>query len=303
MQVQYLTNLDSLTPANTVLALGFFDGMHTAHRTLLGQTLELSKRKSCQSAMMTFDTHILSYIKRVPFSYLTSLNDKITLAEELGFDIVYVLRVTDDLISMEPQIFIEQFLKSMKHVVVGFDFTFGKRGLGTVADLMKDTNFETTVIGELTYYHRKIGSSRIREALIEGKVSLANHLLGRPYQIIGTVIKGKGRGKHLGFPTANIDYQGYLLPKAGVYLAYVVIGQKIYQGLINVGDNPTFRDEAITLEIYILDFDDSLYGQVLTLQFLQFLRDEWTFASKDDLIEQMKQDEIQARQLFKEMKA
>ncbi len=302
MHIQYLTNEDFLTKTNTVLALGFFDGMHTAHRALLHQTIELAKQKTCQSAMMTFDTHILSYIKRTPFSYLTSLNDKITVAEEMGFDRVYILQVTDSLISMEPQVFIHQFLESMNHVVVGFDFTFGKRGLGTVADLEKNNHFETTIIGELTYYHRKIGSTRIREALSEGKVSLANHLLGRPYQIIGKVIKGKGRGKHLGFPTANIDYQGYLLPKAGVYLAYVVIDQRIHQGLINVGDNPTFRDEAITLEIYIMDFDGFLYGQVLTLQFLQFLRDEWTFASKDDLIEQMKQDEIQARQLFKEMK-
>lgn len=302
MQVQYLTHNDSLSPSNTVLALGFFDGMHTAHRTLLQETLGIAKKKSCKSAMMTFDTHILSFIKHQPFHYLTSLNDKITLAEDMGFDLVYILSVSDDLIGMDAQVFIQQFLEHMTHIVVGFDFTFGKRGLGTVSNLVNNPHFETTVIGELTYYHRKIGSTRIREALIEGKVSLANHLLGRPYQIIGTVIKGKGRGKHLGFPTANIDYQGYLLPKAGVYLAYVMINQVTYQGLINVGDNPTFRDEAITLEIYIMDFDGFLYGQVLTLQFLQFLREELTFASKDDLIEQMKRDEIQARQIFKELK-
>lgn len=302
MQVQYLTSQDELKEVLAILALGFFDGMHTAHQRILSETIALAKEKNVKAAMMTFDTHVLSFLKQVPFRYLTSLNDKIKLAQAWGFDIFYVLKVDASLVRMEAQSFIDQFLKGMKEIVVGFDFTFGRRGLGNVDLLLSDPSLHTTVIQELTYYRSKIGSTRIRDSLKEGKIPLANHLLGRPYQIEGTVIHGKGRGKYLGFPTANLDYQGYLLPKSGVYLVHVSLNSQSYFGLVNVGDNPTFKDKDVTLEVYIMDFNQTIYGEILTIQFEQFLRDEETFSSKFDLIEQMKKDELQARQIIKERK-
>jgi len=129
----------------------------------------------------------------------------------------------------------------------------------------------------------------------QGRVEHAAHLLGRPYRIIGEVIKGKGRGTNLGFPTANIDYKHYLLPKAGVYLATARVDDIRHYALVNVGDNPTFHDADTTIEAYLLDFKGNLYGKQMEIDFLRFERKEIAYTTIDDLIEQMKEDERIAR--------
>jgi riboflavin kinase/FMN adenylyltransferase len=295
MQVIHLSSQDRLPKSNQILALGFFDGLHSAHRSLLQTTVDIATKAQLIPAMMTFSTHILSFLKKETFHYLTSLEDKILIAESMGFEVFYVLDVTTSLTSLEPSAFIDQFLTSMKEIVVGFDFTYGKRGLGNVYMLQQYQEFKTTIIGELTYYNKKVGSTRIREAIKDGKITLANHLLGRPYQMIGEVIKGKGRGTNLGFPTANLSYCCYLLPKSGVYIATVYLEGQRLNALVNVGDNPTFEDKEVSLEAYIMDFTGKIYGKKLTIQFIKFLRDEIKYTNIIDLIDQMKEDERIAR--------
>jgi riboflavin kinase / FMN adenylyltransferase len=295
MNVITLRSTDRLNPSDQVLALGFFDGMHSAHTALLKQTVQLARQHHFSAAMMTFSTHVLSFLKKEPFFHLTSLNDKVRIADQLGFDTVYVLEVEPSLVGMDALQFIEQFLNAMKIIVVGFDFTYGRRGAGNVSLLKQQTRFETHVIEEQVFYRHKIGSTRIREAVRQGRVEHAAHLLGRPYRILGEVIKGKGRGTNLGFPTANIDYHHYLLPKAGVYLASVWVEEHHHFALVNVGDNPTFHDIDTTIEAYLLDFHGNLYGKEMAIDFLRFERKEIEYTNIDDLIEQMKEDERIAR--------
>lgn len=283
---------------NEVLALGFFDGMHRAHVALLRETIRLAKAEGYSPSIMTFSTHVLSFIKKQSFSHLTSLSDKQAVAAELGFETFYVLQVSDEMVKMAPQTFIDQFLNKMKAVVVGFDFTFGRFGAGNVELLSRQSAFHTIVIEERLLYKTKIGSTRIREALKQGKMGLAAHLLGHPYAISGTVIHGRGRGQALGFPTANIDYDGYLLPISGVHWADVIVDGSRHYALVNIGDNPTFGDDSVSLEAYLLDFRGDLYGKPLTILFRRFQRSEIAYSNIDDLIQQMKEDERLARAYF-----
>jgi riboflavin kinase/FMN adenylyltransferase len=298
MQTIHLDIHSQLTDKSEVLALGFFDGMHRAHVALLKETIRLAKQEGYSPSIMTFSTHVLSFIKKQPFSHLTSLSDKQAVAATLGFETFYVLQVSDEMVKMAPQTFIEQFLNKMKAIVVGFDFTYGRFGAGNVELLEHQSAFRTVVIEERILYKSKIGSTRIREALKQGKMGLASHLLGHPYAISGTVIHGRGRGQTLGFPTANIDYDGYLLPIAGVHWAFVIVDDVKHCALVNIGDNPTFGDDSVSLEAYLLDFRGDLYGKPLTILFRRFQRPEIAYSNIDDLVQQMKEDERLARAYF-----
>jgi riboflavin kinase/FMN adenylyltransferase len=292
-------NAQSILPGeNHCLALGFFDGVHRAHRDLLSRTISMAKQNHLTSSIMTFSTHVLTFLRHESFSMLSRLEDKIALAELYGFDYFFVLEVDSALVQMPPTEFIARFLKKASIVVAGFDFTFGHRGKGTVETLQAETSFQTIILPEITYYRKKIGSTRIREMLKLGRVETAMHLIGEPYRIQGMVIRGKGRGTGLGFPTANIDFDGYLLPKPGVYLSKVTIDGIVYDALSNIGDNPTFGDEATTLETYLLDFNGSLYGKRVAIAFTRYLRPEIRFGSKAELIKQMLADEQNARKIL-----
>jgi len=214
-------------------------------------------------------------MQKKPFYFLTSVEDKAEILKGLDVDVLYVMKVSYDLISYSPSGFIDQFLKNIKVCVAGEDFSL-----------------------EITYHGIKIGSTRIREDLDKGDLSEANFLLGREYTITGKVIKGHGIGKRLGFATANIDFTNYLLPKLGVYFTKVIVDDKEYYGMTNVGKRPTFADTKITLETYIFDFNKDIYGETIGIKFIQFLRDEYYFSNKEDLIEQIKMDRIQVLEMI-----
>lgn len=291
MKVIYLTEKDQIKEPNLALCLGFFDGMHIAHQRLFNQTLLYQKNQNYQTGLLTFSTHILSYIYQKPFRYLTSTSDKIKIAEQMNFDYFYVLNVEDALIKMDPCDFINQYLSTAKEVIVGYDYTFGRFGKGNTTLLEQQNSFHTTVIPEFDYYQKKIGSTRIRELIQSGKLSFANRLLGRNYTITGCVIKGKSRGALLGYPTANIDYQDYLLPKNGVYLTKTFVDDKPYYGMTNVGINPTFQNDGITVENYLFDFQGNLYQKNITIEFIEYIREERYFTSLDLLKSQIQSDE------------
>ena len=299
MKIINLQYNDSIEYNDLVIALGFFDGVHTAHLKLLKKTLEIAEKKEKKSAMMTFSTHVLSYIQRKDFKHLTNLHEKSKIASKLGFDYLFVFQVNDDLINLEPNTFINRFLKCASTVVVGFDFTFGKNGKGHSDTLKASTQFETIVLDEMTYDSEKIGSTRIREALESGNIDLANELLGYRYTISGKVIKGKGRGKYLGFPTANIDYDGYLLPKSGVYVTTIVIDGNEYESMSNIGDNPTFSNKDVTFEVNVFKWTQTLYGKTVSVSFEKYLRDEIKYESTSELIERMHIDEQVSIDYFK----
>jgi len=274
-----------------VLCIGFFDGMHLAHQVLVSEAVRIAKAQRSPAAMMTFSTHVVSFIKNERYQFLTPLEAKIALAEAAGFDYFYVLEVDWFLVGLDPDLFILRFLESADTVIVGFDFSFGVHGLGTPELLKKQSAFRTIVIPEMKDGNDKIGSTGIRKSLKEGNLETANRLMGKPFSISGAVIPGKGLGKILGFPTMNLDYDGYFLPKIGVYATWVDIDGQRYRSMTNVGTNPTFAGGSLTLETHVLGFSGIAYGKTVTLSFLRFLREEIKFPAKEGLIEQMKIDQ------------
>lgn len=300
MKILTFHERDHAAQTHLAICLGFFDGIHTAHQTLMSKTIEEGKKRGLETAMMTFSTHILSFLKQQPFQYVSSMDDKISAAVRLGFDYFYILDVSFEVVKMEPDTFIQHFLQKQDLVVIGFDFTFGYRGLGNADLLKRQTAFDTIVIDELDFENEKIGSSRIRQCILNGKMEEVAALIGKPYAIKGEVIKGKNRGKSLGFPTANIHNLGYLIPKRGVYIAQVKIQSVEYKGLANVGINPTFEETSESIEVHILDFDSKLYGETVEVMFLHYIREEIKFDHIDDLKSRMTEDELYARNYFHE---
>lgn len=291
LRVEYLDYNDTICEENLILCLGFFDGLHKAHQALIKKGSILKKERGLKLAVLTFDISIKSFMQNKPFYFLTSVDDKAEILKQFDVDILYVMKVSYDLISYSPQGFIDQFLQKIKICIAGEDFTFGYKSEGKVDTLMKQPFFETVVIKEITYHGIKVGSTRIRDTLDSGELHEANFLLGREYSITGKVIEGKGIGKKLGFPTANIDFTNYLLPKLGVYFTKVIIDNAVYYGMTNVGKKPTFNDDKISVETYIFDFQGELYTRIIEIKFLEFIRDEYYYENKELLIEQIKRDQ------------
>ncbi len=288
----YLDYNDTILEENLIICLGFFDGLHKAHQALIRKAQLIKQERNYQLAVLTFDQSIKLYMQNKPFYYLTSVDDKKKILEKFDVDILYVMKVSYDLISLSAQKFIDQFLTKIKACVVGEDFTYGYLSKGKVDLLKIQPYFDTFVIKEITYHGFKIGSTRVRENLDNGQLAEANFLLGREYTITGTVIKGKGIGKVLGFPTANIDFTNYLLPKKGVYFTRVIYQDKSYYALTNVGKKPTFKANDISVEAYIYDLDKNLYGQEISIQFIEFMRDEYYFDTLEGLIHQIEEDRL-----------
>ncbi|HRY78659.1 MAG TPA: riboflavin biosynthesis protein RibF [Candidatus Izemoplasmatales bacterium] len=298
IRLQYDSRIEE---EGTVLCIGFFDGLHLAHRRLAEEAMAIAKAKDRAAGFMTFTTHVLSFIKNEPFYFLTPIEAKIAYAEAAGFAYFYLLEVDWGLVGQDPEVFISRFLSKVDTVVVGFDFSFGVRGLGTPDLLRKQKEFSTVILPEMRYREWKIGSTGIRRFLKEGDLVTANQLLGTPYAIRGRVVAGKGRGKILGYPTINLDYDGYLLPKSGVYATRIDIDGIQYGAMTNVGNNPTFSEQTVTLEAHVFGYDGIAYDKTVTVTFLAFVRDEIRFPDKERLITQMAADRIAVlKQLEKE---
>jgi riboflavin kinase/FMN adenylyltransferase len=299
LKVKYLTEKDTIEDKGNIGVLGFFDGLHIAHQALIKKGQALKKKTNKKLFVFTFDQSIGKYLRNQPFYYLTSIEDKKSLLEAYDVDTLYVFKVSKAFINLSADQFVKRYLIHMDHLVVGFDFTYGFRSLGHVDDLQSYNEFETHVLSEMSYQDEKIGSTKIRQCLDNGQLDLAAFLLGRPYQIKGEVIHGRGVGKELGFPTANLDFTDYYLPKRGVYLTKQYIDGQTYFGVTNVGKKPTFKDQSISLEAYIFNFNKDLYGQTITIEFIEFMRDEIRYSNVDALIEQINKDVERAKNILK----
>jgi len=302
MKVIYLnqSELNILDPV--CVALGFFDGLHIGHMALVDQVIQLAQEKGYQKALMTFDHYPLYILGRVKEEYyLTSMEDRIRLLTQMGIDYLFIIEFSQEVAALSPQLFIENYLQKchVQHVVCGFDFRFGYRNQGDVQTLQNCPLFDVTVVDEVIEKGEKISSTRIRHVIEEGKMDEIKNLLGRHYAITGQVIKGRQIGHTIGFPTANIDYQSYFLPKNGVYVVKVYFHDESYMGMCNIGYNPTFTAlKKKSLEVYILDFHQEAYGQDMTIEFYQMLRDEKAFFSKDELVQQLNIDKEKVRVYF-----
>lgn len=302
--LKYPLEVKSFEPS--VLAIGYFDGVHKGHRQVIQKAIDLAKSKELISAVMTFHPHPREVLGQSGYThYLTPLEAKLELFQRMGIGMAYVVHFDIPFSSVYPQDFIHEFLIPLqaKHLVVGFDYTFGYKGKGTAYTLMEENKgfYEIDVISPIALFGEKVSSTVIREYLYGGKVEAANEFLGRAYQIQGRVVHGEKRGRSIGFPTANIQLDDpYLIPKTGVYGVRVWSGDQAYDGVMNVGIKPTFEQEKKekSLEVHIFGFQNEIYGQELKIDFLFFIREEQKFAGVEQLVNQIHHDVDYAKRKF-----
>ncbi|MYL42207.1 bifunctional riboflavin kinase/FAD synthetase [Virgibacillus salexigens] len=306
-ELKYPHSLALADLPETVTAIGFFDGIHKGHQHVIRTAVSKAKEKGMESAVITFYPHPTVVLKKdvQHVRYITPLREKKEILKRLGVDRLYIINFNHDLAALSPQDFVDHFIKGLhiKHVVAGFDFSYGHKGKGnmdTIAEHAANA-FTTTTISKVELDDKKVSSTRIRELLSIGNVEKANELLGRPLTVDGIVVKGEQRGKEMGYPTANIDTNTEaLLPKPGIYAVKVIYKNEKYEGMASLGFNPTF-DTGLTepvLEVNIFDYNNDLYGDELFVEFHKFIRDEEKFASIEQLITELDQDEVISRSFF-----
>ncbi len=291
----------------TVCAFGFFDGVHRGHQHVIQTAIDLAKEKQMESAVMTFHPHPKDVLQKQdePMKYITPLQEKEAILTDLGIDRLFIVTFDLGLAALSPADFINYFIEGLhiKHVVGGFDYTFGHKGLGTMETMKNEAKgrYKTTIIPKYVEHHEKISSTTIRNHLRKGNIEEITHLLGRPFTVHGTVVSGEKRGRTIGFPTANISCRNdALIPTVGVYAVTVDIGDDLYYGMANIGYKPTFHDERkdVTLEVNLFDFDQDIYGREVSVSFHSFIRNEKPFAGVDALIAQLKEDATTIRAFF-----
>ncbi len=301
--MKVITLNEEIPSTPVVAAIGFFDGVHTAHRRLIETMKREASRRNLPSAVITFDKHPRSIFSKEPYHYLTPLSRKIRKIGSYDVDYVYLIRFSSELAAMMPTLFIDTYLRNIKVLVCGFDFQFGHDALGTPETLKAHGSFETIVLERQDHHGDKIGSTAIRQAITDGDMKTVKVLLGEHYTIEGAVIHGAKKGRTIGYPTANIDTRDYLVPKTGVYATRTRIHGVWHDSVSSVGYNPTLnKNDAVSVESHIFDFDDTLYEQTVTVVFIKRLREERKFDSKEVLIEQIDKDVQDAKETLKRYK-
>lgn len=275
-----------------VIALGFFDGVHVGHGALLRTAKNRAEELGCTSAALTFDPHPNELIFGEKTPLINTLSEREALMTGLyGMEEMLVLPFDRAFMEMDWQDFVKEVLVKRfcaVHVVCGFDYTFGHRGLGNAKKLRalcSDLGIGCDVVEKVELLDAEVSSSRIRTLLEEGKLEEANTLLGHPHFLSGEVIHGKQLGRVLGFPTANVALEdGLLIPARGVYATAVTCDSGVYKAVTNIGSRPTVGESTqITAESYLLDFEGDLYGQSMKVELLKFLRPEQKFESLEAL--------------------
>ncbi len=290
-----------------IVAIGFFDGLHLGHQKVIKRACEKAKSENLPCAVMTFNPHpreVMGLKEKI--DQITPLETKLMLFEELGVDISYVVHFTKEFAAISPKEFVEKFLMQLqvKGVVVGFDFTYGHKGKGTAEALKEDSigRFSVDIVSPYFDHGEKVSSTRVRDSLLSGNTDDVKRLLGRNYTFLGKVVHGDKRGRTIGFPTANLALmEEYLKIKNGVYAVKVNYQNQIYIGVMNVGFKPTFTEDVKTptYEVYMIDFHDEIYNQILEVEILDYIRDERKFNSIDELVTQIEKDVNDVSQLMK----
>ena len=296
---------NAITDKKTVVALGNFDGLHSAHTQIINNMCRYAKEHDCIGCVLLFDGHTRKIINNEDTKLITTEREKLKLLSEMGVNSVYIREFDRELMQLSPRDFVKMLVTKInpEAVCVGYDYRFGYKAEGDtelLRTLGREFGFSVIVTEEIKQNQHTVKSTKIREFISDGDIKSANAMLGRPYFIMGEVEKGLQNGRKIGIPTANIGYApDKLLPENGVYMGYTVIGDDSYKSVINIGNNPTFGADKITVESHILDFDSDIYGKIVTVEFIDRIRDEITFSSLDELKTQINSDINSARQALK----
>ena len=291
----------------TVVTVGTFDGVHLGHRAVLDEIGRRARRRDTHSVLVTFDRHPLTVVRRdAAPGLLTTPDEKKEILSQSGLDYVSFLPFTHALSRLAPEMFVRNILAErfrVRELVIGYDHGFGRARSGDI-DLLRrigvELGFAVDVVDAVRVGGRAVSSTSIRALVAEGRVEAAAEMLGRPYSFRGPVVHGLGRGRDLGFPTANIPAPegSKLLPCQGIYAVRASMRTEIRDGLLHLGPRPTFAGSPPSIELYLLDFDRDIYGETVRVEFLKRLRDVRPFSTADALVEQMKLDERSAREYF-----
>ena len=288
----------------TGVTIGNFDGVHLGHQALVRRTLEVCAENGLDCVVVTFAPHPRTVLApERPHAPLTTRAERFALLERLGVRRILELPFTRKLAALPPAAFVREYLLPLRprNLVVGHDFTLGRERSGHPAVLQalgRDLGFAVEQVAAVMAGGAPVSSTRLRGCLAEGDVALARRLLGRPYALAGTVAHGEGRGRGLGFPTANLEGAATLLPANGVYATRALCGGRRFDAVTNIGRKPTFGGDRLTVESFLLDAGGDFYGQDLRLEFAGRLRGERRFADADALSRQIAADVAAARGLL-----
>ncbi len=297
--------LDAPTPdafRSPVVTIGMFDGLHRGHRHVIEHLCALAQRGGGDAVVVTFDTHPRLVLEGTAPGLLLSTEHRLLLLERLGVDAVVLLPFDEQMRQTTYETFVRDLLVDrigVSTLLLGFDSNFGHSGqgtAGTVAPLANELGFEIVEAPPISLAGEPISSSRIREAIRVGDLATASDMLGRTPALYGVVIRGDGRGRTLGFPTANIDLEGELLPPAGVYQVVTMLRGERRAAVANIGVRPTFLADGEAgpavpiLEVHVPGIDFEFYGERMEVELVRKIRDERRFPSKEALVAQIKQD-------------
>jgi len=295
----------------SVITLGTFDGLHLGHQQIVNEVIEKSRQISGRNFLLTFEPHPRKVIPgRNDVKLLSTFDEKIEILEKLGLENLFVINFTIEFSKQSPEDFVKKYLIDgigLTEIVIGYDHHFGKERDGNFELLQKmgkKFNFSVTLIPEFSVEDETISSTKIRNALLAGDVIRAGKMLGRFYSFKGVIVRGDGRGRNLGFPTANIsvDDKDKLIPAKGIYAAECIVENEKHFGLLSLGSRPTFhKDGEIIPEFYIFDFDKDIYDQMMQVNLVEKIRDEEKFNSVEELIIRMKKDEVIGRKILSKL--
>ncbi|MGH2682777.1 MAG: bifunctional riboflavin kinase/FAD synthetase [Actinomycetota bacterium] len=289
----------------SAVTVGFYDGVHVGHQAVIRRTVKAAGEQGLRPVVLTFDRHPREVLtpRDVP-QLLTTLRRKSELIEAIGVEVLAVMEFDEDVSRWPPERFVDQALVTglgVRQAIVGANFTFGHRAAGTaelLGELGRARGFRVETVPLTELDGRPVSSTSIRRALADGDLDWPRRALGRRYRVEGTVVAGAGRGKDLGFPTANLRTPArILLPGRGVYAGRGFAEGNSWRAAINVGTNPTFGEEPLHVEAFLLDFEGDIQGRVLAVEFWERLRDELRFENPEALALQMKEDVTRTRAL------
>ncbi len=312
--MKVINNLDEITAPfqRAVITIGNFDGVHLGHQALFQEVIDKSREIDGVSVAMTFEPHPMQVLqKNYQPPLITLLEQKIELIGYTGIDTLICVPFTRQFAALTPREFVEDILLrkiGTAVIIVGRDYSFGRHREGNVRLLRTFAeifDFELILADWIQRSEAgagRISSTKIRELVMDGMLDDVRTMLGRHYQIRGTVASGRNRGgRLLGFPTANLNLQDELCPKTGVYAVTVEWNGRTYDGVANIGWSPTFDDQVFTVEAHILDFDENIYGEQIRVNFIKRIRDELKFSSVEELAQQIQKDVIETRHILRQM--
>lgn len=307
MQVIYSSDSKNYFDINTGVGLGNFDGLHIGHMALINTLIRECRLNGLNSIVYTFTKHPENILrKKLITPLLLTEEKKIALLNEISLDYLYFDTFNEEFSRLSPEEFVIDVLINKLHIklaVVGYDYRFGYKGQGEIPllkELGKKYGFRVVVIPAIKCDNKIISSTKIRECIINGELETSYELLGRNYSITAEVVSGRRVGNTIGFPTANIHPERFLvLPANGVYITKTLLDGQLYNSMTNVGYNPTFEDvKEKTVETHIIDFNEDIYGKKIEVFFLKKIRDEKKFESVECLKQQIAKDMLKTKEYF-----